>query len=83
MALYISIANNVLSAYDIIVVLCFQVFQRRQDGLVDFFRDWSDYESGFGNVTSEHRLGNEKINQITAQGDYELGIGLADFEGEE
>ena len=65
----------------VLVGLWFQVFQRRQDGSVDFFRDWSDYEKGFGNVTSEHWLGNEKINRITVQGKYEIRVDLADFNG--
>ena len=35
----------------------FQVFQRRQDGYVDFYRDWSNYRRGFGYVQFEHWLG--------------------------
>lgn len=34
-----------------------QVFQRRQDGKVDFYRDWKDYEDGFGNPKKEFWLG--------------------------
>ena len=49
--------------------------------MVDFYRGWSDYENGFGNINSEHWLGNEKISRISAQGEYELRIELADFEG--
>ena len=68
--------------YAVVVEICFQVFQRRQDGSVNFFRDWSDYEIGFGTVTSEYWLGNEKISRITTQGQYELRIDLADFDGQ-
>ena len=34
-----------------------QVFQRRQNGLTDFSRKWSDYRSGFGNQEDEFWLG--------------------------
>ena len=50
---------------------------------MDFYRVWSDYEGGFGKVNSEHWLGNEKIHRITAQGEWELRIDLADFDGNE
>ena len=33
------------------------MFQRREDGSVDFFRDWDDYQFGFGTPTGEHWLG--------------------------
>lgn len=34
-----------------------QVFQRRQNGLTDFFRKWADYRVGFGNLEDEFWLG--------------------------
>ncbi|CAG2212200.1 unnamed protein product [Mytilus edulis] len=34
------------------------VFQRRLDGVTDFYRGWNDYESGFGNPENEFWLGN-------------------------
>lgn len=55
------------------------VFQRRQDGSVDFYRGWSDYETGFGNLDGEFWLGNENIHLLTAGHDNILRIELEDF----
>ena len=60
------------------------VFQRRVDGSTDFYRDWNDYELGFGNVSHEHWLGLLPLLRIMSQNRhmYELRIDLEDFEGE-
>uniref|UniRef100_A0A0P6JN51 Ficolin-3 isoform 2 n=2 Tax=Heterocephalus glaber TaxID=10181 RepID=A0A0P6JN51_HETGA len=57
------------------------VFQRRQDGSVDFFRPWSSYKAGFGSQESEFWLGNENLHQLTLQGTWELRVELEDFIG--
>lgn len=38
-------------------LIALQVFQRRQNGLTDFSRKWSDYRVGFGNLEDEFWLG--------------------------
>ncbi|KAG8429640.1 hypothetical protein GDO86_019637, partial [Hymenochirus boettgeri] len=56
------------------------VFQRRQDGSVDFYRDWNSYKKGFGNQIGEFWLGNDNLNKLTATGKFQLRIDLINFE---
>uniref|UniRef100_A0A8D2QSG6 Fibrinogen C domain containing 1 n=1 Tax=Zosterops lateralis melanops TaxID=1220523 RepID=A0A8D2QSG6_ZOSLA len=56
------------------------VFQRREDGSVNFFRGWEAYRDGFGKLTGEHWLGLKRIHLLTVQGSYELRIDLEDFD---
>ena len=57
------------------------VFQRRQDGSVDFYRGWNDYNSGFGQLTAEFWLGNDKIHRLTASRASSLRVELEDWNG--
>ena len=54
------------------------VFQRRKDGSIDFYRNWTEYENGFGDVSGEFWLGNKWIHLLTSVGSSELRI---DFNG--
>ena len=56
------------------------IFQRRMDGSVDFYRDWEDYEKGFGKLDGEFWLGLSKIHRLTKAGaTNSLRVELADF----
>ncbi|CAN7989134.1 unnamed protein product, partial [Ixodes hexagonus] len=57
------------------------LIQRRNDGSVEFQREWNDYKHGFGNVAGEFWLGNSHIYRLTAQKLYQLRVELEDFEG--
>ncbi|VDI12959.1 Hypothetical predicted protein, partial [Mytilus galloprovincialis] len=57
------------------------VIQKRYDGSVEFNRNWSDYENGFGSTKGEFWLGNKNIAQLTAEGSHELRIDLEDWDG--
>ncbi|KAJ8034017.1 Ficolin-1 [Holothuria leucospilota] len=52
------------------------VFQRRIDGVTDFYRDWAEYKDGFGtlNQGNDFWLGNEKLHYLTDQKDYILRV---------
>ncbi|XP_032905098.1 tenascin isoform X14 [Amblyraja radiata] len=54
------------------------VFQRRESGQVDFFRNWKNYTAGFGNPSGELWLGLENLHKITSEGRYQLRVDLQD-----
>ncbi|XP_071807702.1 uncharacterized protein [Asterias amurensis] len=56
------------------------VFQRRQDGSVDFYLDFANYSRGFGNLEGEFWLGNDNLHRLTAQGEYVLRVDLTGFD---
>lgn len=57
------------------------VIQRRATGNVNFFRDWEDYKTGFGEFDGDFWLGNEKLHAMTSTGNYELRVEL-EYKGE-
>ncbi|XP_052689725.1 fibrinogen-like protein A [Crassostrea angulata] len=58
------------------------VFQRRVDGTTDFYRGWTEYEYGFGDLANNFYMGNYYLHEIVKSGDYELRVELEDQAGE-
>ncbi|CAC5424202.1 Fibrinogen-like protein A,Ryncolin-4,Angiopoietin-related protein 7,Angiopoietin-related protein 1,Ficolin-1-B,Techylectin-5A,Ficolin-2,Ryncolin-1,Tenascin-R,Protein scabrous,Fibrinogen-like protein 1,Fibrinogen C domain-containing protein 1-A,Tenascin-N,Ryncolin-3,Tenascin,Fibrinogen C domain-containing protein 1,Ryncolin-2,Angiopoietin-related protein 6,Techylectin-5B,Angiopoietin-related protein 2,Microfibril-associated glycoprotein 4,Fibrinogen alpha chain,Ficolin-1-A,Ficolin-1,Fibrinogen C domain-cont len=58
------------------------VFQRREDGSVNFYRNWEAYKKGFGNAGEEFWLGNDNLHHLTTQASYRLMVILEDWENE-
>lgn len=51
------------------------VFQRRVSKS-DFYKNWTEYQTGFGNLSENFWLGNQQLHMITSQGWYELRVDL-------
>ncbi|KAJ8395853.1 hypothetical protein AAFF_G00027360 [Aldrovandia affinis] len=58
------------------------VFLRRQNGKLDFFKNWRNYSAGFGDMNDEFWIGLGNLHKITTAGQYELRVDLRD-KGEE
>ena len=58
------------------------IFQRRVDGSVDFYRNWTDYKNGFGNLTTEFWLGLDKILRLSSSEQNVLRVDLETFANE-
>uniref|UniRef100_A0A8D3BYH4 Fibrinogen C-terminal domain-containing protein n=2 Tax=Scophthalmus maximus TaxID=52904 RepID=A0A8D3BYH4_SCOMX len=52
------------------------VFQRRTNGKTDFYRTWSEYSAGFGNLSEEFWLGNELLHNLTSVGPVSLRVDM-------
>ena len=54
------------------------VFQKRQNGSVDFYLTWDDYKRGFGDLKGEFWLGLDKIHRLTVSDNNKLRVDLED-----
>ncbi|XP_065896391.1 fibrinogen C domain-containing protein 1-like [Dysidea avara] len=52
------------------------VVQRRQDGSVDFNRNWGEYEDGFGELTGEFWYGLRALHCLTGQSGWEMRMDI-------
>ena len=68
---------NVYCEFDIDGV--WTIIQRRYNGSVNFYRNWTEYKQGFGSSNGEYWLGNDFIHQLTTHGNYTLKIVLTDW----
>ncbi|XP_053387303.1 ficolin-2-like [Mercenaria mercenaria] len=53
------------------------VFQRRFDGMLEFYRNFSEYENGFGAKDGEFWLGLKYIQELAAQGATEVRLDMS------
>ncbi|XP_049302371.1 ryncolin-2-like [Bactrocera dorsalis] len=58
------------------------IIQRRQSNDTDFYREWVEYERGFGDLNANFFLGLDKIHALTHSRSHELWFQLEDFENE-
>ncbi|CAG2251546.1 ANGPT1 [Mytilus edulis] len=80
--IFVNNVNRYLDVYCDMTAGGWTVIQRRQDGSVDFYRDWLDYKKGFGNVSGEYWLGNDNIFNILNGKSYSLRFDLERSSGE-
>uniref|UniRef100_A0A3P9LZU6 Fibrinogen C-terminal domain-containing protein n=1 Tax=Oryzias latipes TaxID=8090 RepID=A0A3P9LZU6_ORYLA len=74
-------ASGVYTVYPIEDTYGVQVFQRRMDGSLNFYRPWDYYRTGFGSADGEIWLGLENLFQLCLRKKYELLVDMEDFEG--
>ncbi|XP_015914906.1 protein scabrous [Parasteatoda tepidariorum] len=57
------------------------VIQRRMDGSLNFFKNWTEYKRGFGHPAEEFWIGNEVLHHLTSPSDVVLHIDMWDLFG--
>lgn len=57
--------NDYKSAKSFLKYFYFKVFQRRKNGKTDFYRGWTEYANGFGDLNEDFWLGNACIFRLS------------------
>ena len=57
------------------------MFQKRLDGSVDFYLNWTNYKTGFGSLTGEFWLGLDRIHRLANSSNNKLRVDLEDMSG--
>ena len=58
------------------------IFQRRVDSSVDFYRGWSAYKAGFGDLSGNLWIGLDHLHAMTSLNNVELYVYMESFEAE-
>ncbi|KAH8299781.1 hypothetical protein KR044_005914, partial [Drosophila immigrans] len=58
------------------------VIQRRVDAKINFFRNWSSYQQGFGEIEGSFFIGLDILHALTTAQTHELYVYLQDFSGQ-
>ncbi|XP_071797132.1 microfibril-associated glycoprotein 4-like [Asterias amurensis] len=57
------------------------VFQKRIDGTLDFYKNWTEYQTGFGDPSREFWLGNDNLVTLTSLGYNNLRVDAESWAG--
>lgn len=57
------------------------VIQRRINGSVDFYRNWTEYKNGFGFADHEYWIGNDMLHKVSSVQPQELRVDMERFNG--